>query len=58
MCMNKTEETMFENIDLYFYSFSFKRITVSLKSFKKKNVIVEEELDFIDIDGIGNREFT
>ena len=46
MCMNKTEETMFENI------------TVSLKSFKKKNVIVEEELDFIDIDGIGNREFT
>ena len=42
----------------YFSSIIFKNITVSLKkaTLQKKNVIVEEELDCIDIDDIGNLE--
>ena len=41
----------------YFSSIIFKNITVSLKSnSSEKNVIVEEELDCIDIDDIGNLE--
>ena len=49
----------FADSDLfYFSSIIFKNITVSLKkaTLQKKNVIVEEELDSIDIDGIGNLE--
>ena len=39
----------------YFPSIIFKNITVSLKSnSSEKNVIVEEELDYIDIDYTGN----
>ena len=38
-----------------FSSFISKNITVSLKKqLSEKNVIVEEELDYIDIDYIGN----
>ena len=42
----------------YFSSIIFKNITVSLKksNSSEKNVIVEEELDCIDIDDIGNLE--
>ena len=42
----------------YFSSTIFKNITVSLKksNSSEKNVIVEEELDCIDIDDIGNLE--
>ena len=42
----------------YFSSTIFKNITVSLKKSNspEKNVIVEEELDCIDIDDIGNLE--
>ena len=42
----------------YFSSIIFKNITVSLKIVtpQKKNIIVEEELDCIDIDKIGNSE--
>ena len=40
-----------------FSSIIFKNITVSLKSnSSEKNVIVEEELDCIDIDELGNLE--
>ena len=40
---------------IYFSSIIFKKITVSLKKQPfRKNVIVEEELDYIDIDDIGN----
>ena len=41
---------------IFLVSFKKKNTTVSLKklSFQKKNVAVEEELDFIDIDDIGN----
>ena len=49
----------FADSDLfYFSSIIFKNITVSLKkaTLQKKNVIVEEELDCNDIDGIGNLE--
>ena len=40
----------------YFSIIIFKNITVSLKkaTLQKKNVIVEKELDWIDIDDIGN----
>ena len=42
----------------YFSSIIFKNITVSLKKAtpQKKNVIVEEELDCVDVDDIGNLE--
>ena len=51
---HKIEETTFANIDLfYFSSFIFKKITATLL---KKDVIVDEELDCIDIDDIGNLE--
>ena len=42
----------------YFSSIIFKNITVSLKIVtpQKKNIIVEEKLDCIDIDKIGNSE--
>ena len=42
----------------YFSSIIFKNITVSLKksNSSEKNVLVEEELDCIDIDGTGNLE--
>ena len=42
----------------YFSSIVFKIITVSLKrsNSSEKNVIVEEELNCIDIDDIGNLE--
>ena len=56
--MKKIKETTFPDIYLFYFSiFIFKKITVSLKKqpFRKK-VIVEEELDCIDIDGIGNLE--
>ena len=55
---NKIAESAFADSDL-FYSSSivFKNITVSLKKqLFKKNVIVEEELECIDIDHIGNLE--
>ena len=47
---------MFADSDLFcFSSFISKNITVSLKKqLSEKNVIVEEELDYIDIDYIGN----
>ena len=44
---------------IYFSSIIFKNITVSLKKkqlFKKKKVIVAEELDCIDRDDVGNLE--
>ena len=41
----------------YFSSIIFKNITVSIKKqLFRKNVIVEEELDWIDIDDIENLE--
>ena len=55
----KIAESTFADSDLfYFSSIIFKNITVSLKkaTLQKKNVIVEEELDWIDIDDIGNLE--
>ena len=42
---------------LYFLGIIFKKITVSLKKQPfRKNVIVEEELDCVDIDDIKNLE--
>ena len=53
---NKIVESAFADSDLFcFSSFISKNITVSLKKqLSEKNVIVEEELDYIDIDYIGN----
>ena len=44
----------------YFSSLTFKIITVSFKkvTLQTKNVINEEELDCIDIDDIGNLEYS
>ena len=56
---NKIAEGTFADSDLfYFSSIVFKIITVSLKrsNSSEKNVIVEEELNCIDIDDIGNLE--
>ena len=42
---------------LYFSSFIFNKIIISLKNIaSEKNVTVEEELDCTDIDDIGNVE--
>ena len=55
---NKIGETTFaDNNLLYFSSFIFKKIIISLKNNpSEKNVTVEEELDCTDIDDIGNLE--
>ena len=55
---NKIEETRFaDNNLLYFSSFIFNKIIISLKNIaSEKNVTVEEELDCTDIDDIGNVE--
>ena len=56
---NKIAESAFADSELfYFPSIIFKNITVSLKRSNSsgKNVIVGEELDWIDIDDIGNLE--
>ena len=53
---NKIKETTFANIDLFYFSnFIFKKITISFKkvTFQKK-MLVQEKLDYIDIDDIGN----
>ena len=44
----------------YFSRLNFKIITVSFKkvTLQTKNVIVEEELDCIDIDDMGNLEYS
>ena len=44
----------------YFASLTFKIITVSFKkvTLQTKNVIDEEELDCVDIDDIGNLEYS
>ena len=49
------EETSFANIDLFYFSnFFFKKNHCFIeKATLQKNVWVEEELDCIDIDGIG-----
>ena len=56
---NKIKETTSADLDLFnFSSFIFKKLVLSLKktTFQKKNVIVEEGLDGIDIDDTGNLE--
>ena len=41
----------------YFYSFIFKKITISFKKVTlQKKILAEKELDYIDIGGIGNIE--
>ena len=48
------KETTFENTDLsYFYSFILKK---NHGFIEKKSPSVEEELDYIDIDDVGNLE--
>ena len=49
----------FANIDLlYFSSFIFKKITISSKkvTLQKKKMLVEEELEYIDLNDIRNIE--
>ena len=55
----KSKRPRWQTFDLFnFSSFIFKKLVLSLKqtTFPEKNVVVEEGLDGIDIDDIGNLE--